>query len=78
MSGVNLMLIYLVNKPSKAACKSLWDLKANRLFSYYSIITKDCAYGEKERFNELLALIISEKNKKHGIIRQEIKKGDKQ
>jgi len=55
--------IFLVNKPSKTACKSLWDLQANRLFSYFSIITPDCAYGEKERFNDLLKLIIQEKQK---------------
>jgi hypothetical protein len=62
------MRIYLVNKPSKVACKNLWELQANRLFSYFSIISKDCAYGEQERFNDLLALIISKKNEKHGII----------
>jgi hypothetical protein len=57
-----LVKIYLVNKPSKEACKSLWELQANRLFSYFSIISKDCAYGEQERFNDLLELIISEKS----------------
>jgi len=63
------MRIYLVNKPSKVACQNLWNLQANRLFSYFSIISKDCAYGEKERFNDLLALIISKKNEKHGIMK---------
>jgi len=52
-----------VNKPSKVACQSLWELQANRLFSYFSIISKDCAYGEKERFNDLLQLILQEKEK---------------
>ena len=69
------MQIFLVNKPSKVAGQSLWDLKAHRLFSYFSIIDLDCAYGEKERFNEFLALLISEKSKKHGILI--LNKGDK-
>lgn len=64
------MKIYLVNKPSKVACKNLWELQANRLFSYFSIVSPDCAYGEKDRFNDLLALIISKKNEKHGIIQE--------
>jgi hypothetical protein len=64
------MKIFLVNKPSKEACKSLWNLQANRLFSYFSIVSTDCAYGEKDRFNDLLELIISEKTKKHGIIKK--------
>jgi hypothetical protein len=64
------MKIYLVNKPSKVTCQSLWELKANRLFSYYSIITPDCAYGEKDRFNDLLQLISCQTNENHGIIKE--------
>jgi len=54
------MKIYLAGASSKERNKALYDFRANRLFSYYTLIDKNSGYGEIDRLNDLIEWIKNE------------------